>query len=177
MGGREGHRSVTQGGRRRQSRSASPSPFSASSTAAGRFHFTFQKPRTARVTFGGALGLPASRRKVPSELRPLLPVMSPDFPLVHHLFSCTCGPGFSNWRSLGWRIEVRCAWGRRDAMKTIRECKASVQIDLETLVWTRGRAFPLDTLSSRMKCIRCGSRRVTVFFHPPPATTARRAAG
>ena len=41
--------------------------------------------------------------------------------------------------SLGWKIRVHCAWGKRDGMKSIRECVARVTIDLETLVWTRGR--------------------------------------
>ena len=72
-------------------------------------------------------------------------------------------------------IAVRCAWGKRDAMKSIRECIASVDLDLETLVWTRGRAFPLDSLASRMKCPRCGSRRVRLLFHPPPGSSAIRA--
>ena len=69
----------------------------------------------------------------------------------------------------GWKIEARCAWGKRDAMKSIRECKASVSLNLETLVWTRGRDFPLDSLADRMKCPRCGSRRVRLLFHPPSA--------
>lgn len=77
----------------------------------------------------------------------------------------------------GWTITVRCAWGKRDAMKSIRECITSVDLDLETLVWTRGRAFPLDSLATRMKCPRCGSRRVHVLFHPPPGSGAIRAAG
>ena len=68
-----------------------------------------------------------------------------------------------------WRIEVRCAWGKRDAMKSIRECVASASVDMETLVWTRGRAFPMDSLASRMRCPKCGSRRVRVLFRPPPA--------
>jgi hypothetical protein len=71
--------------------------------------------------------------------------------------------------SQGWKITVRCAWGRRDAMKTIRECVSSVDLDLHTLVWTRGRDFPITSLETRMKCPRCGSRRVTVLFHSPPA--------
>jgi hypothetical protein len=39
-------------------------------------------------------------------------------------------------------------------------------LDLETLIWTRGREFPLSWLESRLKCPRCGSRRVTVLFQP-----------
>jgi DNA-directed RNA polymerase subunit RPC12/RpoP len=35
---------------------------------------------------------------------------------------------------------------------------------MKTLVWTRGE---LDQLESRLKCPRCGSRRVTVVFEIP----------
>jgi DNA-directed RNA polymerase subunit RPC12/RpoP len=62
---------------------------------------------------------------------------------------------------------VRCAWGPRDGMKRVRECVYGGELDLSTLVWTRGRDFPLGMLESRMKCPRCGSRRVIVMFEPP----------
>jgi len=52
-------------------------------------------------------------------------------------------------------------------MKRVRECKQSAELDLETLVWTRGAAFPLARLESRLKCPRCGSRRVTILFDVP----------
>ena len=68
---------------------------------------------------------------------------------------------------LGWRLTVYCRWGKRDGMKTRRECNASVEVDLETLVWPRGRAFPISNLDSRMKCPRCGSRRVMIAFDAP----------
>jgi len=67
----------------------------------------------------------------------------------------------------GWRIRVRCAWGPRDGMKRVRECVYGAELDLQTLVWTRGRDFPIGRLESRLKCPRCGSRRVTVLFEPP----------
>jgi hypothetical protein len=38
---------------------------------------------------------------------------------------------------------------------------------MKTLVWTRGDLFPLDQLEGRLKCPRCGSRRVTVVFEIP----------
>jgi hypothetical protein len=77
------------------------------------------------------------------------------------------------WK-LGWRITARCAWGKREAMKSIRECKGSSQMDLATLVWTRGAAFPVDQLASRLKCPRCGSREVRLLFDIPrlPQTAA-----
>lgn len=67
----------------------------------------------------------------------------------------------------GWRIIARCAWGKREAMKSIRECKASLALDLATLVWTRGDAFPLDQLATRLKCPQCSSRDVRLLFDMP----------
>jgi hypothetical protein len=46
-------------------------------------------------------------------------------------------------------------------------CEVSAELDVKTLVWTRGEAFPLDQLASRLKCPRCGNRRVLVFFELP----------
>jgi hypothetical protein len=68
---------------------------------------------------------------------------------------------------LGWRIRVRCAWGKRDGMKSRRECIAVAELDLATLVWTRGAEFPVGRLESRMKCPYCGSRRVVILFDLP----------
>ena len=72
----------------------------------------------------------------------------------------------------GWRVTVRCAWGPRDGMKRRRECVYGGVLDMLTLVWTRGRDFPLGLLESRMRCPRCGSRRVRLAF-TVPATPAR----
>jgi hypothetical protein len=44
----------------------------------------------------------------------------------------------------GWRLTARCAWGKREGMKTKRECHYTRELDLETLVWTRGPNFPLS---------------------------------
>ena len=44
---------------------------------------------------------------------------------------------------------------------------------METLVWTRGRAFPLSRLESRLRCPRCGSRHVVVLYQPPRHAAAR----
>jgi len=55
-------------------------------------------------------------------------------------------------RDNGWKITARCGWGPRDGMKRIRECRASIRLDLETLIWTRGAAFPVSMLEGRLKC-------------------------
>ena len=47
------------------------------------------------------------------------------------------------------------------------------ELDMETLVWTRGRAFPLSRLESRLRCPRCGSRYVVVLYEPPRRAAAR----
>ena len=83
------------------------------------------------------------------------------------------------WK-LGWRVRVRCLLAvenpnSRNKRYTV-ECNTSADLDLKTLVWTRGQAFPLNLLESRMRGPRCGSRRVTVLFEVPnqPKTTAAR---
>jgi DNA-directed RNA polymerase subunit RPC12/RpoP len=63
----------------------------------------------------------------------------------------------------------------RVGMKTIRECKARVEIGLETLIWARGESFPLSMLEGRLKCPRCGSRRVVVLFGLLGQPVAKRA--
>lgn len=75
----------------------------------------------------------------------------------------------------GWRIRVRCAWGKRDGMKSIRECIAGAELSMESLVWTRGRDMPLTLISERLRCPQCGSRRVRVFFDPPAGRGVQRA--
>ena len=69
--------------------------------------------------------------------------------------------------SLGWRLTARCTQGKYDGGHYARECQHRAALDLATLVWTRGAAFPLSSLESRLKCPRCGSRRIVVMFEPP----------
>ena len=81
----------------------------------------------------------------------------------------TLGQAFSE----GWRVSVRCAWGPRDGMKRVRECVHGAELDMRTLVWTRGSEFPLARLESRLKCPRCGSRRVRLAFIVPPQSAQK----
>jgi len=77
----------------------------------------------------------------------------------------TVGDAFS----LGWRVTARCATGRSDgpSAKSSRQCAYRRELDVETLVWTRGRAFPLSRLETRLRCPKCGSRHIVVLFQPP----------
>ena len=70
-------------------------------------------------------------------------------------------------KEVGWRIKVQCSWGPKDSMKSVRECIFSEEVDLKTLVWTRGKEFPLSALDGRLKCPMCGSRRVRLAFIVP----------
>jgi DNA-directed RNA polymerase subunit RPC12/RpoP len=77
--------------------------------------------------------------------------------------------------ALGWRITARCAEGKQEGMHRFRECVYRAELDLQTLVWTRGRAFPLSRLESRLRCPRCGSRRVTILFQVPTVPSEAKA--
>ncbi len=76
---------------------------------------------------------------------------------------------------LGWRLTVFCRFGKRDGLKSIRECTAKLDADLITLIWTRGRDFPIARLEGRMKCPRCGGRQVLIAFQPPENAGRKRA--
>jgi hypothetical protein len=65
--------------------------------------------------------------------------------------------------TLGWRVHMRCAKPTREGMKSVRECLFRCELDMETIVCTRGRAFPLGLLAERLRCPRCGSRQVVVI--------------
>ena len=86
------------------------------------------------------------------------------------MFSWSWKPGDAF--AAGWRITARCAWGKREGMKTKRECTYTRELDLETLIWTRGPNFPLSSLDGRLMCPRCRSRRVAVLFQPPTVSNA-----
>jgi hypothetical protein len=74
----------------------------------------------------------------------------------------TLGEAFS----LSWHIHMRCLDDGRRGLEHARECGYRRELDLETLVCTRGRAFPLTRLAECLRCPRCGCRRVAVMFDP-----------
>ena len=55
--------------------------------------------------------------------------------------------------------------------RSAAKCIARAELDLETLVWTRGN-LPLAMMSERMRCPKCGNRRVSLIFEPPPSARA-----
>ena len=69
--------------------------------------------------------------------------------------------------SYGWRVTARCAAGKQDGMHRHKECVYRAELGMETLVWTRGRGFPLSRLESRLRCPHCGSRDVQLIFTVP----------
>jgi hypothetical protein len=78
---------------------------------------------------------------------------------------------------LSWSVHMRCLHDGKEGLKHRRDCNFRRELDFETLVCTRGRAFPLGRLAERLRCPRCGCRRVAVMFGPPggiAAVAARR---
>ena len=54
------------------------------------------------------------------------------------------------WK-LGWRVRVRClVTGPKSRDRTGVVCETSADLDMKTLVRTRGKAFPLDQLATRL---------------------------
>ena len=70
--------------------------------------------------------------------------------------------------SAGWRVHARCIDGHVEYTRSKAKCRYQAELNLETLVWTRGRNMPLATLGDRIMCPRCGNRRVNLIFEPPP---------
>jgi hypothetical protein len=60
--------------------------------------------------------------------------------LIHQVSIETPGEAYS----YGWRVTARCAYGKRDGMKSIKECVYRAEFDMETMVWMRGEVsrFP-----------------------------------
>ena len=71
------------------------------------------------------------------------------------------------WR-LGWVYTARCYWlGVSKHGQRIPFCDHRYQLDMTTLVWTRGEKFPLGKLSECLRCPRCRQMNVRVLFQPP----------
>jgi hypothetical protein len=74
------------------------------------------------------------------------------------------------------KVWMACAWGPyTKGYQRGRECGYRYDLDLETLLCTRGRAFPMAKLASRLRCPRCGSREVRVVWNFPTNAGASKA--
>jgi hypothetical protein len=76
--------------------------------------------------------------------------------------------------SAGWRVHARCLYGEVAYTRSTAKCHYRAELNLETLVWTRGRNMPLAGLRERMMCPRCGNRRVNRIFDPPSIAMQKR---
>lgn len=79
------------------------------------------------------------------------------------------------WRA-GFQAHARCVDPQRPSKFTAR-CTWARDLDMTTLVATRGRDMPLALLNDRLRCPACGSRRVVVILMSPPASGAMRSGG
>jgi hypothetical protein len=52
--------------------------------------------------------------------------------------------------SYGWRIDMRCLDDGREGLKHKRRCGFRGTLDMQTLVCTRGRDFPLARIAERL---------------------------
>lgn len=77
--------------------------------------------------------------------------------------------------NLSWTIRIRCLDDGMRGLKHKRECGYRTDLDMETLVCTRGRDFPLALLAERLRCPRCGCRRISVAFVLPSESNRGRA--
>jgi hypothetical protein len=67
----------------------------------------------------------------------------------------------------GLKAKMACAYGNREGLKSIRECTYRLDLNMETLIATRGRDFPIARLAERLRCPRCGSRQIRVIWDLP----------
>src|SRR5262245_58575415 len=68
------------------------------------------------------------------------------------------------------QLRMRCLDEGREGMKHRRQCGFRATLDMQTLVATRGRDFPIARIAERLRCPRCGCRRVAVMFGPPSSS-------
>jgi hypothetical protein len=69
--------------------------------------------------------------------------------------------------SAGWRITMRCLDDSREGLKHKRRYGSRTELDLKSLVATRGRDFPIARIAERLRCPQCGCRHVGMIFSPP----------
>lgn len=66
-----------------------------------------------------------------------------------------------------WTIRLRCTRGMLRGIVKLDPCGFQADLDMQTLVCTRGRDFPLARIASRLRCPNCGHMEVQVLFDVP----------
>src|SRR5687767_6785488 len=91
----------------------------------------------------------------PSPLDPLPLVSTPEC-ACSLLFSMAVATLGEAWK-LGWRVRARCYWlgPNKSGKRSSIWCDTTVELDMKTLIWTRGENFPLELLSQRLRCPKC----------------------
>jgi len=66
-------------------------------------------------------------------------------------------------------VRARCYWTgpRKSGRRQHPYCDTTIELDMPTLAWTRGEAFLINMLVSRLKCPKCGLMKVRVYFDVP----------
>lgn len=67
----------------------------------------------------------------------------------------------------GWGVRLSCAQPSRVGTTKVGRCMWSGNLDMMTLVATRGHGLPLERLADLFRCPGCGSRRVRVLCEVP----------
>ncbi|MET4636132.1 hypothetical protein ABIE08_004090 [Kaistia defluvii] len=70
------------------------------------------------------------------------------------------------WRA-GWTVSARCKGRNARTKNGTKPCLQQVDLDMRTLLWTRGADFPIAMLSDRLMCPSCRSRHVFLIFDIP----------
>lgn len=68
---------------------------------------------------------------------------------------------------------ARCLRGKRMGPVKVQPCGYDTPLSLETLIWTRGAAFPCWKVRHRLKCPRCGGIAIEVAWMPGASPGAR----
>ena len=66
-----------------------------------------------------------------------------------------------------WGVRMKCGRGEHRGIVKLEPCGYQGTLDMETLVCTRGRGFPLIRLASRLRCPNCGECHVHILFDVP----------
>jgi hypothetical protein len=71
----------------------------------------------------------------------------------------TIGDAFNQ----GWQLSAACRHGLVDTGSSSRKCDWKYNLDMTTLVATRGRDFPIDRVSERLRCPVAAAARSQFF--------------